>query len=929
MSDKNNKSAVTASLEPVSVVVMNAASEVEAPNIDATDDFDPFSGVVECVEENLEIDLKAPPETQWYHGRLDRNVAEDRLRQASQLGSYLIRESDRKPGSYVLSFFGRTGVNHFRITAMCGDYYIGGREFDSLSDLIGYYTSYSDLLKGERLQFPVPPPEPVYDKKKVIAILTYNKMPDTDELSFIPGEIFVVCNDMGDGWLWVTSQSTGRSGIVNRELVKDLNGNVDPVEANEWFHGNITKEEAASRLAKAGPDSWLVRPSDTTDGDFSIFFFCNNAIQRFKIHRSGNQYFMGGRLFESIAEIVDRYKREQIVEGHVLVTPVLRPRPYAQTEIATASQIYQSMRQSNGSNFFLNRKDTIVIKGYLNKKSQRTKKWKSLYFVLNGTEQQLYYFDNQKRSKPKGLIDLSYSSLYPVHDSLFGRPNCFQIVLRALNQVAMYYICADNPDLALEWMQALKPYCQNTQPKRPTAKPEKLLPALTELRSLHIKVFNAKKLSCRHIPHPYCVMSLNEVKVCRTQVKEAPDSCWDEDFTLDDIPLDIDTVVMSLYNKEKMSKDKEVLNMKVSLSDLNPGQTKDDWYGLMPVNATAKADMGTMRISIRYLHEVIMPAKEYSSLKELLLAKDLETVLALSSVSAASNDRAPLATALLQIFRHERQEAHLLRTLNDLDIDHEDSAATLFRANTLATTLMDQYMKMTSTLFVHTAVQSVINKIMESKQSCEINPNLLDNASDVDINVRHLIFLLNEVVTSIIQAIDAYPVVLKYICNCLQRKVKQKWPNDPLVRTRVVSGFVFLRLLCPAILNPKQFNLITEIPTPMAARTMKLVANSLIKLANLVEAKEPHMEVINPFLLENKQRIVAFLDEISNVTDPPTPHDTSALIDISRSLATIHQICTTHLQELQTISNTKPFIKKLVTVTEMLTNHKQRYMSQS
>ena len=42
---------------------------------------------------------------------------------------------------------------------MCGDYYIGGREFDSLSDLIGYYTSWSDLLKGERLQYPVPPPE--------------------------------------------------------------------------------------------------------------------------------------------------------------------------------------------------------------------------------------------------------------------------------------------------------------------------------------------------------------------------------------------------------------------------------------------------------------------------------------------------------------------------------------------------------------------------------------------------------------------------------------------------------------------------------------------------------------------------------------------------------------------------------------------------
>ena len=33
------------------------------------------------------------------------------------------------------------------------------------------------------------------------------------------------------------------------------------------------------------------------------------------------------------------------------------------------SDIYTTMRQSSGSNFFLNRKDTIVIKGFLSKKS--------------------------------------------------------------------------------------------------------------------------------------------------------------------------------------------------------------------------------------------------------------------------------------------------------------------------------------------------------------------------------------------------------------------------------------------------------------------------------------------------------------------------------------------------------------------------------
>lgn len=46
-----------------------------------------------------------------------------------------------------------------RIIAMCGDYYIGGRRFSSLSDLIGYYSYVSCLLKGEKLLSPVAPPE--------------------------------------------------------------------------------------------------------------------------------------------------------------------------------------------------------------------------------------------------------------------------------------------------------------------------------------------------------------------------------------------------------------------------------------------------------------------------------------------------------------------------------------------------------------------------------------------------------------------------------------------------------------------------------------------------------------------------------------------------------------------------------------------------
>jgi len=50
------------------------------------------------------------------------------------------------------------------------------------------------------------------------------------------------------------------------------------------------------------------------------------------------------------------------------------------------------------------------------------KRWKNLYFMLEGNDAQLIYFESEKRAtKPKGLIDLSVCSVYGVHDSLFGR----------------------------------------------------------------------------------------------------------------------------------------------------------------------------------------------------------------------------------------------------------------------------------------------------------------------------------------------------------------------------------------------------------------------------------------------------------------------------------------------------------------------------
>lgn len=45
-----------------------------------------------------------------------------------------------------------------------------------------------------------------------------------------------------------------------------------------------------------------------------------------------------------------------------------------------------------------------------------------------------------------------------------------------------------------------------------------------------------------------------------------------------------------------------------------------------------------------------------------------------------------------------------------------------------------------------------------------------------------------------------------------------------------------------------------------------------------------------------------------------------------RELATLHHICVSYMSELQAIAKTNTSLKKLVTVTDMLTKHKIKYI---
>uniref|UniRef100_A0A8C7IJX5 Ras GTPase-activating protein 1 n=1 Tax=Oncorhynchus kisutch TaxID=8019 RepID=A0A8C7IJX5_ONCKI len=856
----------------------------------------------EYEEEEVVFPLSAPPTNQWYHGKLDRTIAEERLRQARTPGSYLIRESDRRPGSFVLSFLSMTSVvNHFRIIAMCGDYYIGGRRFSSLSDLIGYYSFVSCLLKGEKLLSPVAPPEPVEDRRRVRAILPYTKVPETDEISFLKGDMFIVHNELDDGWMWVTNVRTEEQGLIVEDLVEEV----------------ISKQEAYNLLMTVGQvSSFLVRPSDNTPGDYSLFFRTNENIQRFKICPTpNNQYMMGGRYYNSVDDIIEHYKKEQIVEGYNLKDAVsVQQQEQVLSDLVDGKEIYNTIRRKTKDAFYKN----IVKKGYLLFNKGKGKRWKNLYFILEGNDAQLIYFESEKRAtKPKGLIDLSVCSVYGVHDSLFGRPNCFQVVIQHFSEEQyIFYFAGETPEQAQDWMKCLQTFCSNLRkPTQPT--PNK---RLRQVSSLVLYVEEAHKLPVKHFTNPYCNIYLNSVQVAKTHPREGQNPVFTEEFIFDDLSSEINRFEISLSNKTKKSKESDILFMRCQLSRLQKGQMIDEWFPLSSHVPLKGIEPGSLRVRARYSMEKIMPEEEYSEFKELILLKEFHVIYALAHV--CGQDRTLLASILLRIFRHEKTEAPLLRTLNDREINMEDEATTLFRATTLASTLMEQYMKATATPFVHHALKDTILKIMESKQSCELNPSKLEKNEDVNLNLAHLLNILSELVEKIFMAAEILPPTLRYIYGCLQKSVQQKWPTNTTMRTRVVSGFVFLRLICPAILNPRMFNIIADPPSATAGRTLTLIAKSVQNLANLVEfgAKEPYMEGVNPFIKNNKHRMIMFLDELGVGYLFPF-----LLRHRWKSLGTCRQTCGSSVPMSRSDINMRHVLKKLLAITELLQQKQVHY----
>ncbi|XP_037297486.1 tyrosine-protein phosphatase non-receptor type 11 [Manduca sexta] len=84
-----------------------------------------------------------PTTERWYHGQLTAKEAERMMLENGKNGSFLVRESQRQPGDFVLSVRTSDRVTHVIIRRQDKKYDVGGgQQFDDLVSLIEHYRSF-------------------------------------------------------------------------------------------------------------------------------------------------------------------------------------------------------------------------------------------------------------------------------------------------------------------------------------------------------------------------------------------------------------------------------------------------------------------------------------------------------------------------------------------------------------------------------------------------------------------------------------------------------------------------------------------------------------------------------------------------------------------------------------------------------------------
>lgn len=340
-------------------------------------------------------------------------------------------------------------------------------------------------------------------------------------------------------------------------------------------------------------------------------------------------------------------------------------------------------------------------------------------------------------------------------------------------------------------------------------------------------------------------------------------------------------VRVDLWNNGNLAQDVFLGEIRIPVRVLRNDSSHQAWYLLQPKDNGSKSskydDLGSLRLSICYTEDYVLPSECYMPLKTLIMkSPDIQPITASAAfiLGEICRDKNDAILPLVRLLLHHQKLAPFVTTIAQLDLNDTQEANTIFRGNSLATRCMDETMKIVGNHYLKVTLKNVIDEICESPKPCEIDPNRLREGENVDNHKDNLRNYVDKVFSCIVKSSMSCPTVMCDLFSSLRHMAVRHFPNDRHVQYSAVSSFVFLRFFAVAVVSPHIFHLRSHHPDTQTSRVLTLISKTIQTLGSVgslsksktASFKEPFMcEFYKMFEEETYTADVKkFLEEISS-----------------------------------------------------------------